>query len=84
MLNKLDLKNFDKVVKGFDFEELVTGETHLEIAHTVYNKIKTKPLYSEVFVHMLKSINEAYDQLSNPERTATPFFSVLVVLLLEN
>jgi len=40
MLNKLDLKNFDKVVKGFDFEELVTGETHLEIAHTVYNKVR--------------------------------------------
>jgi len=39
MLNKLDLKNYDKVVKAFDFNELVANETVFEVAHTVYNKV---------------------------------------------
>ncbi len=32
MLNKLDLKNYDKVTKDFDFEELVQKETVFDIA----------------------------------------------------
>lgn len=39
MLNKLDLKNYAKVVGSFDFEELVQKETVFELAHTVYNKV---------------------------------------------
>ena len=40
MLNKLDLKNFDKVIDPFDFEELVLQETAQEIALIVFNKVR--------------------------------------------
>ena len=40
MLNKLDLKNFDKVIDPFNFEELVLQETAQEIALIVFNKVR--------------------------------------------
>ena len=40
MLNKLDVKNYDKVVGAFNFEELVREEPASEIAHIVFNKVR--------------------------------------------
>lgn len=40
MLNKLDLKNYDKVVGQFNYDELVEKETVHDVAHTVYNKVR--------------------------------------------
>ena len=40
MMNKLDLKNYDKVVDPFNFEELVLQETAQEIVLIVFNKVR--------------------------------------------
>lgn len=39
MLNKLDFKNYSKVVGAFDFKEVITTEEPYEIAQIVYNKV---------------------------------------------
>ena len=48
MLNKLDLKNYDKVVRPFNFEELVQQETPIDIAHIVYNKVRYHKISNKV------------------------------------
>jgi hypothetical protein len=40
MLNKLDIKNFDKVVGAFNFKELIEKEKAEDLAHSVYNKVR--------------------------------------------
>jgi hypothetical protein len=40
MLNKLDLKNFDEVVRDYNFKELVAEESPAEIVHAFYNKVR--------------------------------------------
>jgi hypothetical protein len=39
MLNKVDLKNFDKVVDAFNFGELVQQEPAQEIIMLIFNKV---------------------------------------------
>lgn len=40
MLNKLDIKNYDNVVKKFNFEELITQEKPIDIANILNNKVR--------------------------------------------
>jgi hypothetical protein len=47
MLNKLDLKNYDKVVASFDFDELVRVEPISDVAHTVYNKVSKPTVFPD-------------------------------------
>lgn len=42
MLNKLDIRNFDKVVGNFNFKELVQKERADDLAHSIYNKVRYK------------------------------------------
>ena len=41
MLNKLDYKNYDKVVKNFNFEELINLEKPFDIAQIMCNKVRS-------------------------------------------
>jgi len=41
MLNKLDYKNYDKVVKNFNFEELINLEKPFDIAKIMCNKVRS-------------------------------------------
>lgn len=52
MLNKLDLKNYDKVVGNFDFKDLTMKEKADELAHAIYNKVR----YQKTFLFYVQNV----------------------------
>ncbi|CDW77056.1 UNKNOWN [Stylonychia lemnae] len=71
MLNKIDIKNFDKVIKSFNFDELIHSEKAFSIAHTVCNKVNNQ-------------ISTQIENIDQEIETFDEFFTPLVVMMLEN
>eukprot|EP00347_Sterkiella_histriomuscorum_P013003 403366385 len=83
MLNKLDFRNYDKVVKAFDYTELVKTESSQEIAHIIYNKVKSKPLYSEIYCSVLTNVNTAWQEAQTTTNNYEELFDTLLVMIQE-
>lgn len=61
MLNQLTLKDYEKRIRNFNFEELVAAEAMADIAKTVFQKVRKAPVQSEFYVKIvLANVCTAY------------------------
>jgi hypothetical protein len=93
LLNQLTIKDYDRRIDKFDFEQLVKTETASDVVKAVFSKVKSLALYwcqaknnpmmTEFYVKIvIASIRKAYLGLSLDDQSED-FFALLQCYILE-
>ena len=80
MLNQLTMKDYERRMEKFDFEELIMKESQADIAKAVIIKVKKNPMMSEFYVKVvLSTIRSAYMEIGRDQE----FFALLMAHIID-